>query len=152
MSLLVVPSIQSVRFVRDRLQKSGARRLLRDADSEKRMAASTKVTGKHRSLGLQGAGFWDEAPTTLPSLAALAAEVEAELSFADGQRSTVAQVLGHVGSGPASVAADAAARLLAKGFWSTAVRVGMKVRRLGFQSLHSCPSPKFLTRANVNQG
>ena len=49
------------------------------------------------------------------------------MSFADGERTAVAQVLGPVGSGALSVAADSARRLLSSKFWSSAICVGMQV-------------------------
>lgn len=109
---------------------SPSRRLLKDATSEQRMTdlVRGRAASKHVPLSLQCDGFWDEPLPPLPSLASLSAEIEAELSSAAGRRTTVAQVFGHNGSGAADIAVGAARKLLAKGTWTSAVCVNMKVR------------------------
>ena len=82
----------------------------------------------HQSPEPARVGFWDPRPTSLPSLAGLVCEVEAELISLGGLHSSVAHVQGHVGSGAMSVALDTANKLLSTGFWSQAVYVEIKVK------------------------
>lgn len=102
-------------------------RLLGNAETEKRLVELAKASIRNVPLRQQCAGFWDEAPLPLPSLAGLAVHIEAALSVATGQQPSVVRVIGHLGSGAASVAAAAAKRLMEKGSWSSAVYVSLKV-------------------------
>jgi len=54
-------------------------------------------------------------------------QVESELTFADGARTMVAHIRGHIGSGAGVVAAEAARGLVKLGFWSDVVHVSMQV-------------------------
>lgn len=88
----------------------------------------------HQSTEPQRLGFWDQKPSLLRSLSSLSGEVEAELVSARGQRSSVAIVQGHSGSGAVSVALDACNKLLATGHWTQAAYVCIKASHggLGF--------------------
>lgn len=81
----------------------------------------------HQSTEPQRSGFWDQKGSSLPSLTSLSGEVEAELASTRAQRSSVAIVHGHSGSGAMSVALEACNRLLGSGFWAQAVYVGVRV-------------------------
>lgn len=81
----------------------------------------------HQSHEPARVGFWDQRPISLPSLAGLVCEVEAELASLGGLHSSLAHVQGHVGSGAMSVALDTANKLLSTGFWSQAVYVELRV-------------------------
>ena len=81
----------------------------------------------HQSPEPARVGFWDQRPISLPSLAGLVCEVEAELISLGGLHSSVAHVQGHVGSGGMSVALDTANKLLSTDFWSQAVYVEIRV-------------------------
>jgi hypothetical protein len=58
----------------------------------------------------------------------LARTAEAKLSFADGEKTSLAHLRGHAGSGVEFAAEFAAASLMANGIWSQVVRVEMQVR------------------------